>query len=212
LDDIQTKLIEMITAHPQCTTNRQKLKSLLADYLPSNRREINLLLSAYDEELHKKLASQQDTTLFAIRSIKQLRDDYGMTEDAAFWTVESWCYLLRLDEIALAINEIKPSQPASYTQKGRVQQQASESVVEIGLGVYKAGVDFPAGELSLQLVEKSRLGINYGISKNPNRIQTDKDFRDKTYIRIEDGQYLKLYCFETDAQYTIRVTKIIEGV
>ena len=212
MDDIQTKLIEMITAHPQCTTNRQKLKSLLADYLPSNRREINLLLSAYDEELHKKLASQQDTTLFAIRSIKQLRDDYGMTEDAAFWTVESWCYLLRLDEIALAINEIKPSQPASYTQKGRVQQQASESVVEIGLGVYKAGVDFPAGELSLQLVEKSRLGINYGISKNPNRIQTDKDFRDKTYIRIEDGQYLKLYCFETDAQYTIRVTKIIEGV
>jgi len=99
MDGIQTKLIEMKTAHPQCTTNRQKLKSLLADYIPSNRREINLLLSAYDEDFQIKLASQQDKTLFAIHFIKQLRDDYGMTEDAALWTVESWCYLLEMNEL-----------------------------------------------------------------------------------------------------------------
>ena len=185
------------------------MKSLLADSIPLNKREINLLLSAYDEEFHKKLAAQQDKALFAIRSIKQLRDDYGMTEDAAFWTVESWCYLLGMDEIALAINEIKPSQPASQRQHLDAQQQEPLQAVELGLGIYKAGVDFPSGEISLQLVKKSKLGINYGISKNPNRIQTDRDFRDKTYINIEDGQYLKLYCYETDAQYTIKLTKII---
>ena len=208
MDEIQTKLIEMITAHPQCTTNRQNLKSLLADYIPSNRREINLLLSAFDEELHKKLASQQDTTLFALRSIKQLRDDYGMTEDAAFWTVESWCYLLRMNEIALAINEIKPTQTTSHSQQGVLQQQAPLPVVELGLGIYKAGVDFPSGELSLQLIGTCTLSIFYGIAKNPNRIQTNRSFKDKTYINIEAGQYLMLESFESEAQYRFRITKI----
>jgi hypothetical protein len=214
LDDIQTKLLEMITAHPQCITNRQKLKSLLADYLPSNKREINLLLSAYDEELHKKLASQQDTTLFALRSIKQLRDDYGMTEDAAFWTVESWCYLLGMDIIANALAAIRPT--AIETNMKDDCPLSDESECVIGIGVYKAGVDIPVGEISIQLKKGKRTPkysffLNTGNNTEANDQKQVASFIDKAYIVMRTGQYLKVWTMN-EGEYQFVVRSMQKGV
>jgi hypothetical protein len=197
LDDIQTKLLEMITAHPQCITNRQKLKSLLADYLPSNKREINLLLSAYDEELHKKLASQQDTTLFALRSIKQLRDDYGMTEDAAFWTVESWCYLLGMDIIANALAAIRPT---------AIETNMKD---DFPLSV-------PVGEISIQLKKGKRTPkysffLNTGNNTEANDQKQVASFIDKAYIVMRTGQYLKVWTMN-EGEYQFVVRSMQKGV
>jgi len=151
------------------------------------------------------LKVSSDRTLTALNIVKQLTENYGITNDAAIWSVASWCYLLSFNQIgdALGSFEVSSVNEAEKTNNGVV----AESVV-LGLGTYKAGIDFPYGELSLVVKEKTRLGINYGISDSPNEVEDDYHFMDKTYIKIEKGQYLKLSCFETGERYSITVTKV----
>ena len=74
--------------------------------------------------------------------------------------------------------------------------------------MYKAGLDIPYGELRIKRNQKSEYKIWYGIAKNPNRIDANKDFMDQTYITIEKDQYLKLECCDTKSDNTMTLTKI----
>ena len=79
---------------------------------------------------------------------------------------------------------------------------------KIGLGIYRAGTDFPAGEISVQITCAPEYSIRYGIGNNPNRINTNQDFMDKVYVRIEDGQFLKLKSI-SDCNYVF-IVKVID--
>ena len=191
---------------PGCIDSRQKLRSVLADYIPAEKLRINLILNAYDEEIVDKLKTSTDRTLTALNIVKQLTDNYGITNDAAIWSVASWCYLLSFDQIGEVLGNFKVNPVESSETQKADDGKSSESVV-LGMGTYKAGIDFPYGELSLE-VSGNKLSIYYGISDSPNDIDDDEDFMDKTYIRIEKGQFLKLYSCETGENPPVTVKKI----
>ena len=98
--------------------------------------------------------------------------------------------MLHLDEIAaILVATFSPSLAQSSLQSNT---NTPQQTVKVGLGVYKAGVDIPSGELKIKLESKFEYRVYYGISKNPNRVDTSREFSDQTYITIQDGQYLKL--------------------
>lgn len=204
----QQQLVEMKKNIPDCTASRQRLRSILSDYFPTDKLLINSILNAYDEDIETKLRNSSDPTLTALQMIKALQNDYGLTPSSAFTAVEAWCYMTGYTEIADALENIKVTQSLQVPSSAGTPQQSLSMVCEVGLGIYKAGVDFPAGELSIQVLSKPKLTLFYGIGKVPNRINSDKSFKDKTYITIQEGQYLKLHSFESDAAYRFRVTKI----
>lgn len=53
----------------------------------------------------------------------------------------------------------------------------------------------------MQIITKPKLCIFYGVGKNPKRINTDENFMDKMYVRVEEGSFLKLETFETGANH-----------
>jgi hypothetical protein len=205
MDDSQRKLKDLQKTVPGCVDNRQKLRSALSDLLPAEKLRCNLILNAYDEEIVSKLTGGRDTTLAALNMIKVLKDSYGITDDLAFWSVESWCYILGLDEVADAMSVVRPAAGAGNIP---VAAPANKQTYTIGLGVYKAGVDFPVGEIAVKVNETPKLSIFYGVGKNPNKINDEQSFLDKVYLKMQEGQYLKLGSFETGKTYTFTVTAI----
>ena len=147
MDDVQLALSQLLKTVPGCTNSRQTLKAALSDIIPEKKREINLLVIAYDESIIEHL-STTDATLHAFRMMKNLSDGYGLTRDAATWAVISWCYILGKIEIANALEEIPSNStaPASSHSVGQTHI--------IGIGIYKAGFDFKAGDIKLRHLTK----------------------------------------------------------
>lgn len=66
----------------ECLTERNGLRAVLTDYLPNN-----LILNAFDSDVVETLRNGTDVTLSALNCISQLENDYGITKDAAFWSI-----------------------------------------------------------------------------------------------------------------------------
>jgi hypothetical protein len=197
----------MRTKNPACLTDRNILRAALADYLPGNKLKQNLLLNAFDNDVGYVLRKGSDATLSALNCISQLESDYGITKDAAFWSVQTWCYLLGLDTVANALIVLQPANQGTVSPApSPILPRGKEYM--IGLGIYRAGIDFPAGEISVQCTKTPNYSIHYGVGKNPSRVRTEQDFVDKIYVEIEEGQYLKLLSYEGDAKYTFIVKSI----
>lgn len=205
MDQIQQLLCEMKKQKPACLTDRNILRSALADYLPSNKLKQNLLLNAFDVDIVQILRRGSDVTLCALNCISQLENDYGITKDAAFWSVQTWCYLLELDAVAEALIVLRPQNQTPVNTPNKTKPSSKE--YKIGLGVYRAGTDFPAGEISVQITTKSEYFIYYGVGKNPNRINTDQEFMDKIYVHINDGQFLKLESVGKNYVFIVKLIK-----
>jgi hypothetical protein len=198
MDNIQQLLKEMKCKVPDCTASRQRLKSILSDYIPTEKQKINSILNAYDEDVENRISGSSDKTLTALQFIKILKDDYGMTEDNAFWSIETWCYLLGYDEISEAIKNIYP-QNAGNQQPPQTQKQPNNSAQSITLfhGIYLAGSDFVAGEIKLKVTTplKKNEEIYYAILRkgsNSNEIITNGFFKSQVILNIKDGQRLQL--------------------
>lgn len=206
MDQIQQSLCEMRKQKPDCLTDRNILRAAIADYLPNNKLKQNLLLIAFDNDAVQSLRKGTDITLSALNCISQLENNYGITKDAAFWSIQTWCYLLGLDTVADALVVLQPA----YQVPGANTNANNPTTTEckIGLGVYRAGTDFPAGEISVQIITKPNLCIFYGVGKNPKQINTDENFMDKMYVRVEKGSFLKLETFETGANHQFIVKTI----
>jgi len=206
MDQMQKSLCDMIKQRPVCLMDRSVLRAALSDYLPNNKLQQNLLLNAFDNDVVQNLRKGSDITLSALNCISQLENDYGTTKDAAFWSVQTWRYLLGLDTVADALVVLQPQNQAIPPKPNANVPIGKE--YKIGLGVYRAGTDFPAGEVSVQVTTKARLDIHYGIGKNPNRINTNQYFMDKMYVRVEEGNYLKLESFETGVAHQFVVKSL----
>lgn len=134
MDQIQQSLCDMTKQKPACLTDRTILRSALADYLPINKLKQNLLLNAFDNDVVQSLRKGSDVTLSALNCISQLENDYGVTKDAAFWSIQTWCYLLGLDAVADALVVLQPSNNSNIKpQTPNVQVQE----VTVGFGVYR---------------------------------------------------------------------------
>jgi hypothetical protein len=202
MDDSQRKLKDLQKTVPGCVDNRQKLRSALSDLLPAEKLRCNLILNAYDEEIVSKLTGGRDTTLAALNMIKVLKDSYGITDDLAFWSVESWCYILGLDEVADAMSVVRPAGEGKSGAKSTVDF-AGDQKYEFGAGVMKAGVDIPTGELQVKANKNSGYSLSWGIGKNPNRIQANNHFKDQFYVVLNEGEYLRINTIDEKLRFTI---------
>ena len=108
MDQIQQSLCDIKKQKPACLTDRNILRAVLADYLPNNKLKQNLTLNAFDSDVVQTLRRGPDVTLSALNCISQLESDYGITKDAAFWSVQTWCYLLDLNSVANGLRVLQP--------------------------------------------------------------------------------------------------------
>ena len=209
MDQIQQLLCDIAKQMPTCLTERTMLRSVLADYLPNNKLKQNLLLNAFDNDVVKNLRKGFDVTLSALNSISQLEDDYGITKDAAFWSIQTWCYLLGLDSVAAALETVKPAMQQPINQSSAVTPKG----YTIGLGIYRAGTDFPAGEVAVKIDTPLKKGeIRATSGKNVKRLSGMVDFKDKIYVTLNEGEYLQVECIYAGIDhpaYTFTVTKIM---
>ena len=133
MDQIQQSLCDIKKQKPACLTDRNILRAVLADYLPNNKLKQNLILNAFDSDVVQTLRRGPDVTLSALNCISQLESDYGITKDAAFWSVQTWCYLLGLNAVADALVVLQPKNQAPI-QNTNVNVLPGKEY-KIGLGV-----------------------------------------------------------------------------
>lgn len=110
-------LKELIVTHGAALVdNPQRCKGLLLDRCQEQRREINILIQALEEQVTFDLrqASVTPYPILQARLVKRLEDMRAMTEEAARWGVDSW---------ALALGVIQQEPPV---QKGPVIQKNSQ--------------------------------------------------------------------------------------
>lgn len=193
MDDIQAILVSMVNEQPSCIDDRKLLKAVLLDYLPQNKLQQNLILNAYDEDIFERLKPSSDVTLHALQMVKILSDGYGLTKDAAMWAVVTWCQMLKLGEVAEAIQSMFPAGQCAQGTTNSPQPTVT-SKLALGYGMYKAGIDFPAGEIKIEAARKdNRQGIYYAIiKKGSNSIVTNGFFKTQMYLTITDGQCLEV--------------------
>lgn len=209
MDQVQQSLCDMKNKKPECLTERNILRAVLADYLPNNKLKQNLILNAFDSDVVQALRNGSDVTLSALNCISQLESDYGITKDAAFWSIQTWCYLLGLDAVAQALVVLQPAnQP--ITQKETTVSSNQE--YKIGLGTYRAGTDFPAGEVSIKTDMPVKSGyIRATSGKRLKNLSNMVDFRDKIYATLAEGEFIHLECVYgpiSPPAYTFTVVKI----
>lgn len=198
MDETQKQLSGLLEAIPECTSSRQKLKAALMDILVSKRREVNLLLCAYDDNIIEKLKQTTDPNLYALHMIKSLSDDYGLTIDAAIWAISTWCIILGNSEIANALDEIPTG--------NSVSAPTANKTYTIGIGTYRAGFDFKAGDISLKHITNgvhapgmiNGVTILHGgtidcyLNSSASRKGSKKlcSFATSCHLEIENGKYL----------------------
>lgn len=192
MDQVQQSLCDMKNQKPECLTERNVLRAVLADYLPNNKLKQNLILNAFDSDVVQTLRNGTDVTLSALNCISQLENDYGITKDAAFWSIQTWCYLLELDTVAQALVVLQPmSQPLTQNEINL----PSDRECKIGLGTYRAGTDFPAGEISIKVDTPVKSGyIRATSGKRLKNLTNMVDFKDKIYATLDEGEYIHLEC------------------
>ena len=200
MDDKKDLLMKIKKDIPDCTTSRQRLRSILSDYFPTEKQMINVILNAYDEDVEGRLKSSSDRTLSALQLVKMLKNDYGMTDGSAFMALESWCYLLGYEEIADALSLFAQS---LNTNNQNAVPQLTEKKIHLLPGIYMAGYDFPAGVIK---IEATRL--LYGAERfycailkkgsNSNEIITNGNYQGQVILNIKPGQRLEINCGEVD--------------
>ena len=97
MDPVQIYLKKEATKIIASLDDRQRLKNILLDCLSGNKLQLNLLFNAYDSGLTTKLQNSDtvpDKNLFVQALVHSLTSDYGITEQAALWAIESWCLIL----------------------------------------------------------------------------------------------------------------------
>ncbi|MDO4472960.1 MAG: hypothetical protein Q4C17_07405, partial [Bacillota bacterium] len=140
-----------------------------------------------------RLKPSSDVTLHALQMVKILSDGYGLTKDAAMWSVISWCQMLKLGEIADVIQNMFPAGQAAPTAPSLPQPNMTTKLT-LGHGMYLAGVDFAAGDIKLEAARKNnKQEIYYAIiKKGSNSIAINGFFKTQTYLTIADGQRLEV--------------------
>lgn len=169
---------------------------------------VNVLLNAFDEDIIQEAYQKSDVTLVAIRFVKQLMDDYGMTDANAFWAVETWCYLLGLSEVASALNEITPNDGNNQSTNA---QSAENKKLKLTLGIYMAGLDFPPGDIKISVISLSKdkqaqeQGVYFAILKkgsSSNEIVTNGFTKQQAILSIKGGTNASKLVGKEDAELT----------
>lgn len=197
MDQIQQLLCDIKKQQSACLTDRNVLRSVLADYLPSSKLQQNLLMNAYDIDVIRGLSASADKTLMALNLVSQMENDFGVQKDAAVWAISTWCYVLDLYEIGTALSAIQSSSPSAPVPNN-TQSSPSSALYEadVDKGIYLAGIDFPEGEVKLiSLYKNQSKEIYFAILEKGsanNKIITNGFFKTHAWLTVKKGQRLEV--------------------
>lgn len=201
MDQIQKVLMESIRANPKSVITYQSLKNFLYDLDTIKKLHQNLLLRAYDMKVIEKLKTNNDATLNAINLIQDMYYEFGINLNYSFWAVETWCYILKKDDIAKSISGLRPF--LIEKSVGDVLPPVEEFILYTG--VHKAGTDFPTGEICVEPIGVPEYNIYYGTSSTPQRISARSIMGRRVYLNLEKGQYLKIECTDLSMQFKVKL-------
>ena len=196
MDQIQQSLCDMKKQKPACLSDRNILRAALADYLPSNKLQQNILLNAFDIDVVRALSNSTDKTLIALNYVSKMENDFGIQKDSAVWAIATWCYMLGLDDVGTALSSVQISNPISSPGSTPPTQPAGLYEIEIDMGIYLAGIDFPEGEVKLTSLYKNQSKeIYYAILEKGsanNEILTNGFFKTHAWLAVKKGQRLEV--------------------
>lgn len=90
LDDIQRTVVSALIKYPNTWKDARGLKSLLSDCIPSNKAQINVLVSAYEENIIQKISNAKDFNILNSNMIYLLIQNYGFEQNICKWSVQTW--------------------------------------------------------------------------------------------------------------------------
>lgn len=144
----------------------------------SNRLLENIDFIYYEDETSDFIVSFEPTTYI-------YNTEYQRSTDFNIY-IQTYCPSYTVE----GQQETEESQDATKTEEN--QEQPAKQTTYYGPGMYKVGVDIPAGEYNVK-AEIGELGY-LEVSSDPNgtSIITNDAFENNSYVSISDGQYLKL--------------------
>lgn len=104
-------LREVYGKYPQCFSSYAKLNSLLRDLYPLNRREVNLIMAAYECGIPNRLKSVHELDSLLYHSLaKAMHEEYGIEMNACENCIISWANSFGL---TISLNRIEKEPPSS---------------------------------------------------------------------------------------------------
>lgn len=83
---------ELLKNHTDVLDDKQRFKGLIKDYFPCQQMQMNLLLMAYEFDIHREIeGAVRMNNAFAYRFVKKLVDDYGISRVNADYIISVWC-------------------------------------------------------------------------------------------------------------------------
>lgn len=76
---------------------------------------------------------------------------------------------------------------------------------EIRGGIYRAGYDFPVGEILIKCPEPGTSDLCCGAGLSPRDIRADKYFRDSMWLDLKRGEYVKIDTSNEDDDFVMHV-------
>jgi formylglycine-generating enzyme required for sulfatase activity len=195
-DQVRRTLSELIIKHGRSLCNEpRRCKGLLQDGLGNHhKREFHALIGALEEQGPADLLSglnSQPWAVVATRLVRRLVENRPMTEDMAWWTVESWA--LALGVITEAALKPRPTEAVTTrvrqiqerpTGERREDQRAADLITS------------RAGRISLKLIPTGEFWM--GSTESDQEAFEDEQPRHK--VEISEAFYLGVTPV-TQAQY-----------
>ncbi len=187
--------VSIIKAGLKLLTNREKLYAYLRGSIKDELR-CRLLMDAYDIGFLPKVYKELDKEKVAKGFSDLLVEKYGITRDNANWSINTWCKVFNYN---IDLERVQDKCMDNVMSDVENNNKKTEDEVELGVGIYKCGIDVEPGELALTVTWKKggafdgREYLCYKVSSVPNRFEDEEcQFRDKCYVRIQKGQYLQI--------------------
>ena len=103
--EIRTHLSFILNAHVDVLADRKRLSAMLKDLCPNRRREINILLQAYDLRIIEEIKSLSSVdSIFINRFTSKVVNEYGTNESLAKEMILIWCLCYGHDVLKLALD------------------------------------------------------------------------------------------------------------
>lgn len=109
--DIEKSLIEIVEMYPAVLDDDKKLKSILKDYFPEDKRIQNHLYMVCEQGILEDMKGATEINKYKmVRYIHRLADDYGISESMAKEAIVAWTKALKIKAEEVSISESRAKQ------------------------------------------------------------------------------------------------------
>ncbi|NJP07891.1 MAG: formylglycine-generating enzyme family protein [Chloroflexaceae bacterium] len=186
-DEVRHQLVQLIRTYGTALCDDpSRCKSLLRDYCPQQKREVNVLLRALEERIPQDILKHSHAIGLEIRLrqlARRLCEHHGLNETPAQWAVNSWA--LALGSItADKIQALETSQPHASSAPAATAETIVIPQPKLRPGQRPAWqpemIEIPAGPFLMGSSDQDKMAFSY--EKPQHRLQLPTYFISQTPI------------------------------